>query len=660
METQNISQTDIFLERENLRKDILKIYLDSNFTDFSLIRQFLKSSDEFVLELAIRKIGSFAIKSHFGLLEGFHNHIAPNVRAAVAFAFGIIRDRRAIDLLLKMHEDSTYFVRWECVIALANINMREGNPVFIKALKDKHSIIRMISARALGNNIDMDHVPILQKAAGDPVKPVKAAVIEALGKAGNHSSLAIISEATYDSDEEVRTVAILALCRYPRKKNLNFLRNTVNDRHDCVRMATIKALEQLGGQDSVKLISSLTGDKNHLIRQAVVKALGETGSFNQLNSLIASLKDPSSRVRSEAATALGKLGYTESANALVNAVKDGNASVRAAAASALCLINEQREISPNIGESHFNIYLDNLASGDILVREEAARNLAYTGVPVDIAPVVESAKDAYTEVRRLAIRALAYIRSKGSAGILFKALADNKLSVRWEAVYHMESYIDKVRINDLVKMYGDPDPSIRLKAAQLLALQKAPEGLEALYRSRRDRDIWVRRASVIAVTKYDSKEIIPFLKNMLSDQVLDIASIAAIKLLEMKVEDGIGVIIDSLRSDDPQKRYECARALRLLKTNVALRSCLRILKDKNEYQLIKREAMHYIARYADYSNFLEVKNLYVKAEDNFMKEKAIIALSNINHPDSIQTLREIFHHPPYQQYFQDCGGKGVA
>ncbi|KAK3586195.1 hypothetical protein CHS0354_013145 [Potamilus streckersoni] len=508
-------------------------------SDFGVedVQHFLDSDDEYTLDITIRKIGSLGIKSNYPVIAGYAQHPSSSVRAAVANALGLIRDRRGIAILKKLQEDDFYTVRWESIIALSNIGTKDANPVFLKGLRDPHPAIRMLSARALGENREIENIPHLVKAAGDINKSVRAAVIDALGKTGHQSGLNLIEEAVADSDAEVRTSAIIALGYFPHRRYMNYLRISINDYSDSVKMASIKTLESLGYDECVPLIQRLVNDRNPMIRQAAAKALGEIAGFEQIGILSSMIKDPSPKVRAEAATALGKLGYYEATKPLIRAIKDSDENVRAAGASALCLINEQHEIDQSIAMSHFHIQMKNLESGDLIIREEAVRNLAYKGVNFAVKALTESAKDAYIEIRRLSIKALAYIRDKKSIGVIAHGLQDPCLRVRWESVYHLENYTDKIKVSDMIRLLFDSDPSIRMKSAQLMGYNKSPEALDALLKGIADTDISVRREIINSVCKYDSPIIIEPLKSVLVDKVSEIGCLAAIKLAEMGIED---------------------------------------------------------------------------------------------------------------------------
>ena len=626
-------------KRENLLKFLKKKGRSFHVSD---VGEFLNSKDEYVLDITLRKIGALGIKSNFPVIEKFTYHVSGVVRAAAANALGQIRDRRAVPILEQLSMDSNYFVTWEAIIALSNIGTKEANPVFLKGLKYPHPTIRMLSARALGENRETESLVQLVRAASDINKSVRAAVIEALGKANYYPAFTLIEEALSDSDIEVRTVAILAIANFPQKKLLRYFKQSIKDHSDSVRLATIKALEILGYDESVVLIQQLISDRNPMIRQAVIKTLGEIGSFEQIQPIANFLQDKNPKVRAEAVNSLGKLGYTESTKYLLTAVKDSHKNVRSAAAAALCLINEQFEINPNIASSHFNIHLQNLDSGDLLVREEAVKNLCYSGVSFAVEPLIEAAKDAYIEIRRLAIKALVLVRNKKVFGIIHKGLADPCLRVKWESVYHLDLYSDMVKLSDVIKLFSDPEPSIRLKCVQILEYNKSPEALDTLLKGINDSDVLVRRITVKAICSYNSPDIVGPLKQVLVDQVPEIACIAAIKLGELKINAGASLIIQSMRSSDIQMIRQALQVANLLNTSTFVTSAVKLISSPDPE--IKYLAMAYVSTHAEQQILKNIKDVIMTDSDPKIIELGLNALGRIRNYESYELLKKFAEH----------------
>jgi len=218
-----------------------------------------------------------------------------------------------------------------------------------------------------------------------------------------------------------------------------------------------KAVENLSESrrpsDTERIFASLD-DQSPQVRCAAVRALAKANTPDTRNSLVRALKDKCFEVRVAAARALGRLGAVSAAGNLAVCLKDPDAAVRIAAAGALRAIGWKpatREES-----AWFEITLGNISGA------------TSASAPPPEAPSTEPNQDTSFH-RRLAVAERKERNDPHRIISLLVALRGTDLLARLSAIHDLGHINDPRITEELLTLFRNPEPEVRLAAVQVLA-----------------------------------------------------------------------------------------------------------------------------------------------------------------------------------------------
>lgn len=265
-----------------------------------------------------------------------------------------------------------------------------------------------------------------------------------------------------------------------------------------------KAVEHLSGSshpsDTERIVASLN-DRSAQVRCAAIRALAKTDTPHAQNSLAGALQDPCHEVRAAAARALGRLGSPGATGELAVCLKDPDPEVRVAAATALRAIGWK----PTTREESawFEITLGNIPNAV----------LPSAGPPIESSPETRQETSFY---RRLAEAEQKEKTDPRRINSLLAALRGTDLLARVSAVHDLSQINDPQITKELLPLFRDPEPEVRLTAVQALAgREDAPPShfLGLLY----DTNPEVRLAAVQFFGRIPAPQIAQVLAPLLSD-----------------------------------------------------------------------------------------------------------------------------------------------
>ena len=253
------------------------------------------------------------------------------------------------------------------------------------------------------------------------------------------------------------------------------------------------------------------------MRCAAIRALAKAGTPHTQNSLARALQDECHEVRATAARALGRLASPGAAEELAVCLKDPDADVRVAAAGALRAIGWKpttREES-----ARFDITLGNIPSA----------GPASTSPP--IASSVGSRQDTSFH-RRMAAAEQKEKTDPRRINSLLAALRGTDLLARVSAAHDLGQVNDPQITKELLTLFRDPEPEVRLTAVQALAGREdaPPSYFLGLLQ---DTNPEVRLAAVQFFARIHAPQIAHVLVPLLSDTDLQVrqATVAAMKFM---------------------------------------------------------------------------------------------------------------------------------
>lgn len=310
--------------------------------EYKIIQNFIKKLDSayesdraFAAEV-LGKIGG--VQAVFPLIEA-SNDQNYTVRAAVATAFGQLKDPIVFPQLIQLLRDKSYIVRSNALKALYDLNDRKACKSIIRLLNDPHSNIREGAAFVLGSIGDASVVPsllaVLERNGQDNVK-INALI--SLGKIGGVDVFEPISSALKNPNTSVVEAAAESLGSLKDPRALNYLKNMTTHSSATVRKGVICGLGLLGDKNAIDVITPLLKDEFHAVRISAAEALGNLGGIKSMDPLLEALKDEHPDVRCTVAEALGQLGYNQALDSLYRLRNDIDYGVRKCAKKAIATI----------------------------------------------------------------------------------------------------------------------------------------------------------------------------------------------------------------------------------------------------------------------------------------------------------------------------------
>jgi HEAT repeat protein len=306
-----------------------------------------------------------------------------------------------------------------------------------------------------------------------------------------------------------------------------------------------KGVESLSGSShssDTELIFASLRDESPQVRSLAVRALAKTNKPGTQRALLGALRDTSFQVREAAARALGGLGESGSAEALARCLRDPDAAVRIAAAGALRTIGWKPATREEL--AWFEIALGNTPAA-----------VAAGNGPGEAEPSQDT--EFY---RRLEAEALREKKDPVRINALLAAVRGNDLLARVSAVHDL-GQINNPRITqELLKLFRDRNPEVRLVAAQVLAGRddSPPAHFVGLLQ---DKSYEVRLVAVQFLGRVRHQQIVEVLVPLLSDENLLVRQATARALGLIGQASAIEALVVSLADEDDQMRCVVEQAL---------------------------------------------------------------------------------------------------
>jgi HEAT repeat protein len=194
---------------------------------------------------------------------------------------------------------------------------------------------------------------------------------------------------------------------------------------------------------------------------------------DQIDLLVSQLKDPNPDIRLRAADGLGKLKDPKAVEPLIVALNDSKSNVADISARALGQIKDPRAVEPLI-----------IALRDPRwdVRSEATKALGELKDGRAVEPLIAALHDTYVGVRLYAIESLNVFKDPRSVEPLLAALGDSAPVIRYQAVAALGQLHDARAVEPLIAILNSSarDPGLRDDAATALGELKDPRAVEPL------------------------------------------------------------------------------------------------------------------------------------------------------------------------------------
>ncbi len=268
------------------------------------------------------------------------------VQRNIVWSLGLIKNKSAVEPLIKRLETEDPDLRREIILALKMIGDKQAVPVLKEILlRDKNHYVRFDAARALGSIDNTDSVYALIRAIDDGSWLVKGACAEALGKRGDKRAAKALKELlNTDAGENaswVRDRAALALSKIGMG-GIEALVSSLGDGGTSTRRRASWVLIGIGDPAVPYLLSALR-EVSSLARKRAAMVLGWIGNKKTVLPLTWALADKNPDVRKMAAWALGKIGDNKAITALEHAI-DNHSKNDEKINSEIVVLNDQLQI----------------------------------------------------------------------------------------------------------------------------------------------------------------------------------------------------------------------------------------------------------------------------------------------------------------------------
>jgi len=212
-----------------------------------------------------------------------------------------------------------------------------------------------------------------------------------------------------------------------------------------------------------RLVELLRNDRDWRVRASSGRALGRLSVRDAVPGLVQALRDPQVEVRVVAAAALWRLPDPASVPALVELLEDRDAAARQWAALALGVVRDRRATAP---------LLRLLGDAEESVRLDVIRSLGRIGDPAALEPLSGFARDASKELdeRLEAINSLASLEGPDKVNHLIRMLGDDEQRVRVRAVRALGQVGDALAVPALRRRkQGERDEETRAAIDEAIA-----------------------------------------------------------------------------------------------------------------------------------------------------------------------------------------------
>ena len=471
------------------------------------------ADDEWVRWALVHVIGSLSKKPALDAILGELNHPSYVVRARATNSLGGFKERRAVDPLIAVLEntDEMKSIRAGAASSLAGLKDERAAASLLKALNDENAEVRLRAAAALGNLRDRKAVAKLSEIVENPLEPddVRAVATTALGnigdkaaepvliraldiRVGNVAKNAIIALGKLESETAIpKLITILEDKRIPLDTSTNALANA------SARTKAAIALGEIGGSRAAEAVGKrLIDDTEHIVAledAANRKAIGaddlkRNWSWEVFVNAAKKLDLPAfvapkmavraadewenHQVRNAAMVALGRCSTTDAAmdtSQLKQRLTDPDIEIRKATALAIGLAGV-RELIPELVQ-----IMRGETETDKDARRAATQGLGELAdiTTTDALIEVMNNDDNHVEIRRDASRALGKIGTDKAVNALvekLRALHEAQITrgFRLDAIKALGEAKNANAVALLELVLEDQDAEIHFQAAAAL------------------------------------------------------------------------------------------------------------------------------------------------------------------------------------------------
>ncbi len=395
-----------------------------------------------------------------GLVKALHYQDSPQVRQQAARVLGEMGDRKALNPLLSVLQNSKeqQSVRWNAATAIGQLKDAGGlKPLLVIAQNKQDVILQSKAIKAIGQITDPQAARGHVAALAISNKEIQKASTHALQVMGRQAVDALVEGLQHkDGNSRILIIELLGASS-DRRAMVPLLGIMKDDPMAEVRLKAMKALVSMGGVPLKEAISVASNDPSAMLRAEAARQLGSIGGVEVVEALIKCLDDESVNVQQTALQALGKSKDNRLIKPLVKVAESDDEALRKRAFGLL----------EDLGEEAVEALITLLKSEHEYVRILAVDSLAKIGDKRSIDPLVTVLQDESKQVRYKtanALQKLGWSVSRDINGAMYWRLLGKweKCAQTWDdardllfEAFSQSGFDDRLQIAQVLGRRGD-------------------------------------------------------------------------------------------------------------------------------------------------------------------------------------------------------------
>jgi HEAT repeat protein len=502
------------------------------------------------------------------------------IRLEMVGIAGRIDNPELASLLVRAADDPSETVRLRAVKALAGRPDETAVAPLIACLTDSSVEVRMAAASALGSANSVEAFEALLRALPGAHADVRDRIAEALVRVPREQLLQRIDEVVNSDVLDLRLGIAWTLGKRGDVAGVPILTRFIRDREPRLRASAAGAFGKIPCPETIGVLLEAVQDRDPKARAAVVNALGKTavGDDRACAALAERLHDPDAFVRNRAVIALARVAGAQAASTIiapevVQLVDD------AAFVVALGLIGTDETLAPALTAlmdpprlARVQAFIER---EDPLIRTAFLHNLKLedSGGP-DLGAVLQPAALVlqYEQLlrgsrdvgeRRMAIEALARLRTERSGAILAEALtADPAEAIRLRSAQLLSGLLDDDAARTaLVRAIADPSGDVAVAAIRALRGVRDRTLSIALFRRLGGGPHAINDVVEEALADVHKDDLFSFIDRAMGIERMQTLLAALRVLARIASPESMPLLCELLKSREPEVRAGAVRAI---------------------------------------------------------------------------------------------------
>ncbi len=531
-----------------------------------------------------------------------------------------------VDSFAAIYELGSIVVRKSLVVIAGRVQHPAADALLVRAASDPSDAVRLPAVAALGGRPDEVKVQPLVARLTDASLDVRMAAVTALGSVARTDAFEGLLRALPGAPREVRDRIADSLARGTRASLLDRLPDLERSESIDVRLGVAWTLGKIGDAQGIPTLARFLRDADAGLRASAAGALAKITHPSAKDTLFAAAGDPDGRVRAAVVNALARVGGGDrrTIEVLELRMRDPDPFVRDRALIALATAggaSVEDRVRIFAGSAHVAARTVALA---LVGTKEALTSVFEVLAQPDALDTVLSFLDREDPRVRVAFFSSLHLDDPTKAteplGDGLRIVAQYERTLRTS----LEASARRVAVEGLARLgferavpvlcdaaTGDPNESVRLRAARALGASVSDEGArQALIRAVADPNAEVAIAAVRALALRREPEVVAALEGRLGAGSDDLQEVVESTLADLHRDDPFAFVDWMMGVDVPDLLAPAVRVLARMATPAMLPLFSELVRSRSA--LVRAETVKAVAQFP----FSDVASLILeKAQD---------------------------------------------